>query len=205
MLLDASTVSRFVVPKTWHDPAEGTNYQTCVDEATWAVRRDALNVPFPYPIPDKGGSWWTQALVHWSMFRKCESLLFLSDERFRIENPVHREYPSGIRLDEAEAVLNANYPELGPWSSMTKASFPKHRCEVQDHRQSGNTGKLSDECSDALESRFQAWFELMERTNGGARQTRFCGGGIRGVGICRNSTLCCSKAGWCGTSKQHCK
>jgi hypothetical protein len=34
--------------------------------------------------------------------------------------------------------------------------------------------------------------------------TGTCGGGSRGNGVCRNSSLCCSKWGYCGTGNDYC-
>jgi len=33
---------------------------------------------------------------------------------------------------------------------------------------------------------------------------RYCGGGSRGNGLCADSSLCCSKWGWCGTGSLYC-
>ena len=39
---------------------------------------------------------------------------------------------------------------------------------------------------------------------GGEPTTGTCGGGNRGNGMCRDSSMCCSTYGWCGASAAHC-
>lgn len=154
MLLDQSTVSRLVAPKTWHDPIEPTNYQTCVDDAFWAIRHNALNLVFPLPVPKENQSWWHNIHVLWSVFNRCKPLLILSDKRWRANNTLHRAYPKGVNKTLIYKTLGDEFAELGEWSLSNE--LLKHRCAVQ-HTPSSCESNLSPACSDGLNRRFQAW------------------------------------------------
>lgn len=157
MLLRNATVSRFIAPKTWHDPIEETNFQTCIDDAMWAIRADALNVVFPLVMPYKeGGSWWEHLLVLWEIFNRCEPHAFLSDNRWRADNPIHRPYPSGNNEESIQRTLDRDYADLRPW---TRTRAPtRHRCSIKKKREADT--ELSPACSESLRLRFDNWIGL---------------------------------------------
>ena len=166
MLLNPSTVSRVVAPKSSFDPKqEASNDQTCVDEEIWAIRHDALSMIFPLPKPFiEGGSWWERQHVVWELFRKCEPLAFRSRSEWRSINPTHSDYPTGVHKEQILGTLNRDYAELGPW----KLTGADHRCDVRfdhpphpasPHLRSGNVarGGVATACADAMNRRFKAW------------------------------------------------
>jgi len=143
-----TTSDYLISPKTWHDPKESTDYKTCIDDAMVAIRQDKAHLMFP--LPEKGieKSWWHKTHATWSVFAKCIPNEHLSEENWRISNPKHAPYPSGISIPAIIQMLKDEYPTLDDWSNYNHLG---HRCQV--------TTKKDKTCDAKLKKRYAEWIQ----------------------------------------------
>lgn len=163
MLSDPNTMHPFIAPKTWWDPAgEATNYVTCVDNALSAYRYDYVHMIYPLPIKNMEKGWNFNCHVQWHLVERCFPDAYLSDSRWRVENPAHAPYPQLYRdYQYIIGILEHDYKELGPWD-------PKHELHHQCSK-SNHTPKHTEfwpKCNAVFQQRFREWIDRSGQWNG---------------------------------------
>lgn len=157
MILSKSTNFLQVIPKTEFDPVEATNMQTCLDPEMVTLHHSALHLMTPQPTHWFNRGWWYNTHVHWAIIDKCCPLCVYSDDRWKINNPEHSEYPTfgdtGFNISIVYGILEYHYPDLGPWS--IHPIYNSHHCATGPVK---SDWTINAECERPLWKLFKEWY-----------------------------------------------
>lgn len=177
-LQEPSTTYPVHMPQTWFDARAGdsntSTFQSCVDGAIKAVRFDFVPMFWPHTTSHDATALNLNDEVWWHITHRCFPFLIYTDGRWRVDNPIHSDYPHQYGKKGAPALfemLTNEYPNLGgfPWDkrSILRHREMNHRCEVlPDDGASGDGAsqppppppEIYTRCQESFSNRFNDWY-----------------------------------------------